>query len=159
MKIIKAFFALFLFTCNFIHAQEATLSSGSEINGSGGTISQSIGQVAYITASDNSITVSQGVQQTYIVSVETGINEKRISLELNAYPNPTSGKITLTTGNMDISDLHYSILDLTGRKLKEDEVRASSTIIDFDSFDNGTYFISVHRNNEQIKFFKLTQTL
>jgi hypothetical protein len=141
-----------------ISAQENTVASGSDITGSGGSVSQSIGQVFYISASDNTTTVSQGVQQPYIISVETGLDEKRINLELGIFPNPTVGYVTLITGNIDLDGLNYSVSDLNGKQLINETVIAPETIISFGQFANGAYLVKIFQNRKQIKSFKLIKT-
>ena len=160
MELNKTIFALsicFLIPTLF-SAQENTVASGSEITGVGGTVSQSIGQVSYISASNNSVTVSQGVQQVYLITDETGLGEKRISLEATAFPNPTSGGLTLKTEQIDFSDLNYSVSDLNGRILREEKIISSPTSIPLDQLANGSYFIAVYKNKQQIKSFKIVKT-
>ncbi len=49
-----------------LHAQEATLASGGNATGSGGSVSYSVGQVVYTTNIGTTGSVAQGVQQAYI---------------------------------------------------------------------------------------------
>ena len=59
------YYVAFLFSIGMLttNAQENTVSTGANATGAGGTASYSVGQAFYITSSDPSGSVSQGVQQ------------------------------------------------------------------------------------------------
>src|SRR6056297_978638 len=55
------------------NAQQAMPASGGDASGSGGFVSYSVGQVVYTTHTGANGSVAQGVQQTYEIAVESGI--------------------------------------------------------------------------------------
>ena len=59
-------------------AQSAVSSAGYEATGDG-TVSATIGQVAYLTATGDGGSIAQGVQQTFEITTETGIEITEIN--------------------------------------------------------------------------------
>ena len=88
-------------------AQRSTVSEGGEATGSGGTASYSIGQTLYVTNSSEAGTVSQGVQQSYIIKAITGLDELGISLNLTAYPNPATDFVQLKIESEMLTGISY----------------------------------------------------
>ena len=72
MKISKTLLIAFTFFSLLatleLSAQENTVASGGKATGSGGTVSYSVGQVVYTTNAGTNGSLSQGVQQPYVVS-------------------------------------------------------------------------------------------
>jgi len=63
-----------------LYAQEAVVAGGGNASGSGGTVSYSAGQLVYSSSGGSNGSVVAGVQQAYIISVSTGIDNKEIDL-------------------------------------------------------------------------------
>jgi hypothetical protein len=64
-----------------LQAQEVIPAVGGNASGSGGSVSYSVGQVAYQTHTGTNGSVVEGVQQPYEISVLTAIEEaKNINL-------------------------------------------------------------------------------
>jgi hypothetical protein len=77
------------FGLSLLKAQEAVPAAGGTITGSSGSVSYTLGQVSYRTVSGTSGTVSQGVQQPYVISVISEVPEaSEISLDCSVSPNP-----------------------------------------------------------------------
>ena len=76
-------------------AQEAIPTAGGEATGSGGTVSYTVGQVNYQTASGTNGSISEGVQQPFEISVTSTNDISGVSLNVKAYPNPTQGEVWL----------------------------------------------------------------
>ena len=88
---------LLLFCSSFnLYAQNNTVASGGQANGSGGTSSYSVGQINYSSYTGSSGSVTQGVQQPYEISVVTSIKNIAIDLKAQIYPNPTTDKLILS---------------------------------------------------------------
>ncbi|MDX9883208.1 MAG: hypothetical protein RBS73_14190 [Prolixibacteraceae bacterium] len=82
----------FLFIAGFFaaRAQESVTVSGGGASGNDGSVSYSVGQIVYTTHTGSTVSLAQGVQQPYEISVVTGLNDvSDIQLDLSAYPNPT----------------------------------------------------------------------
>lgn len=136
-----------------IFGQDAVLSSGADGSGSGGSISFSVGQVAYVSNSDGTFSESQGVQQPYVVVV-TSVDDET-NLEVSTYPNPTTDVITLKIGNQDSETLSYQLFDLNGKMLRSEQVTTGQTTIPMDGLSASTYILNVIANNKSIKTFNI----
>lgn len=134
-----------------LSAQENTVASGGKATGSGGSVSYSLGQVVYSTNIGTNGSVSQGLQQPYAVSTTVGINET--SIQLNAYPNPTTNNLTLTTD--DSESLSYQLFNIQGAEISSKTLNSKTSNISLEGHPPATYFLKVIKNNEVIKAFKI----
>jgi len=136
--------------------QETIGVSGFNAAGSNGSASYSVGQFVYSTLSGITGTVAQGVQQPYEISVVTAIrNTEDISLEMNVYPNPTSGAFKLTIRSSDHKNLRFRIYDVNGLLLQDKKIESEETEIYLNDFTASVYFLKVIRNNRELKVFKV----
>lgn len=72
-----------------VNAQEYNPASGGNASGGGGSVSYTVGQVAYNSNTGVTGSVSQGIQQPYEILVVTGIEDAPgITLQYSVYPNP-----------------------------------------------------------------------
>lgn len=136
-------------------AQTAIASGGTTATGAGGTVSFTIGQIAYTTVSGTGGSVAQGVQQTYRVSAPTSIEENTISLKAQIYPNPATDVLMLTVENTDFKNLNYQLMDASGKLLSQDRVNRNATSIDVSTLPNGSYFVRVLSKSKLLKTFTI----
>lgn len=136
--------------------QQATVSSGGDVNAVDGSVSYSVGQVVVQTLSDGTHSLAPGVQQPYEISDYVGLYEMAMSnLELSAFPNPTTDGITLGISNYAEQSLSYVLLDASGRQIQASNIFTASTVIDLNSLQPATYFLRVDENARPIKTFKI----
>lgn len=153
LKTITAF--LFLFGIMNVNAQKATVASGGNATGSGGTVSYSIGQVADKTQSGTTGTITQGVQQPFEIVTLSGSEFTNIKLEAIVFPNPTVLNVTLKITNSDLENFSYQLFDLRGRLLNEGKISNEETIIEMDRHPSATYLLKVNSNSKELKTFKI----
>ena len=155
MKHKKTFMsAAFLFLgLGGLHAQESLNGSAGEATGTGGTLSYSVGEVVYTTNTGTNGSVAQGVQQSFEISTTVGINETTIQLELSVYPNPTTNYLTLKVEKTD--GLTYQLYDIQAKVIESKAVNGTSTNISLEGQPAATYFLSVVKDNKQVKTFKI----
>jgi hypothetical protein len=150
---------LFLITILCLHssllAQSNTVTSGGQASGTGGTVSYSVGQVAYAAFSGSNGYIIQGLQQPFEVSIITRVNDISIDLSVQAYPNPTSDKLILSIGTQELKNLRYQLIDVYGKTIVSDRINQAAQIIDMSKLSSGTYFLSVLSNKKQIRIFKI----
>jgi hypothetical protein len=79
-------------------AQQIISTGGGNASSSGGSVSFSIGQIAYTTVSGIAGSVSQGAQQAFEI-FSVGSNETALNISLIAFPNPTADNLTLQISN------------------------------------------------------------
>lgn len=145
-----------LLCTNRIHAQETVGASGSDITGSGGTVSFTVGQVAYSSNSGTSGTITQGVQQPYEIFVVVSNEEnKGIGLEMIIYPNPASVFLKLKIGDYKIENLTYYLFDINGRIFQNGKIISNETIIQTGDLAPAEYYLKVNDSHNEVKTFKI----
>ena len=158
MKIIpKVLLTLMLggFPVAGLFAQQEILAASCDAAGSGGTVSWSVGQVAYSAWSDAAGFLTEGVQQPYEIFNITGIDEQASGLQLIVYPNPTSGKITVKKVGSNLKILNIKIYDIEGSLLRTLEVYTEEATIPMDDLPSATYILNILEKNQLVKTCKI----
>ena len=163
-KLIILFISLMLAlpALTYMQAQQIHASvnaSGGNATGSGGSVSYSVGQVFYTTASGTNASVSEGVQQPYEISVFTGLKDNTaIDLLYTVYPNPTSGKLTLkldATTLPDVKSMIYQLYDVNGKLIRSDQLKEKETSIEMSDLNTSSYYLRIIKSKKVIKTFKI----
>ena len=129
-------------------------ASGGGTSNTSGSISYSIGQVAYQSVSNTSGSLSQGVQHAFEIST-LSLEENALNLSLNAYPNPTQDLLNLRVGNYSQEKLAYKLVDLEGKVISEASMHSEETTIDMKQLPVATYFVEVHNDAKKVHVFKI----
>lgn len=137
------------------HAQQATTATGGNASGSGGTAAYSVGQVAYTTNMGSNGSVAQGVQQSYEISVVVGLEDTLISLDLQAYPNPTTSYLTLNVDNTELSNLDFILVDINGKLIESKKITSATETIRMEDLPSAVYFLKITNHNKEVKTFKI----
>jgi hypothetical protein len=150
---------LLLLLCSTVklHAQNNTVSSGGQASGTGGSVSYTIGQIAYSSLTGTNGSLIQGVQQPLEISVVTSITDLQIDLKAQVYPNPTTDQLVLNVGTDDFKNLRFVLVDLQGKVLKTDRIINATSTLDISKYSIGTYFLRVLSKNKQIKTFQIVK--
>lgn len=138
-----------------LYAQEAVSAAGNEAGGTGGTCSYTIGQIAYIFNSGAGGEVNQGVQQPYEILTTAGIDDKYINLELVAFPNPTSGSMTISVSEHTLGKLSYQLFDNGGKLIEEKEIIQNETGVSMEGLAPAAYLLRITDNGQLVKEFKI----
>jgi hypothetical protein len=139
-----------------LQAQESVIATGGNGTGSSGSVSFTVGQIAYQTFSAISGSVTEGVQQPFEISVVSGIEEAiGINLSIRAYPNPSTDNLTLSIDEFDISDLSYQLYDMRGRLLQSGKIIGNRTSIIMNNLVPSTYFVKVLQNYKVVITYKV----
>ena len=150
-----ALLAAGLLWAGLVNAQQATTATGGDASGSGGTVAYSVGQIVYTTNTGANGSVAQGVQQAYEISIVTGLEDTQISLNMQAYPNPTTDYLTLNVGNFELSTLNFQLYDISGKLIESRKIISSTETIAMGNLSSATYFLKVSTNNNEVKSFKI----
>ena len=134
--------------------QTSTNASGGGTSNVSGSISYSIGQVAYQSTSNASGSVSQGVQHAFEIST-LSLEANALNLSLMAYPNPTQELLNLRVGNYNKEKLAYKLIDLEGKVISEETINSEITAIDMKQLPVATYFVEVHNEGKKVHVFKI----
>jgi hypothetical protein len=147
-----------LFSLNIVllQGQESIATSGGNFTGVGGSVSYTIGQVAFSAISGTNGTVVQGVQQPYEISVVTAVeNTEEITLNCIVYPNPTRNTIKLSVDSPDFDNMSYRLFDIKGNLIQEMKVESEETEISMTNLVPSAYFLKVIKNKKELKTFKI----
>lgn len=157
----RLFLSLFLFfECLILNAQNSVLSSGKDAIGSGGGASYSVGQVFFNSLESSSGTVSEGVQQTYVISENpnpdpTDNINNSLLVDIKVYPNPIVDKLIVKQNELFIDGYSYFLTDVSGKVLTENTLNSTETEIDMYEYSSATYFLKIKKNDSEIKTFKI----
>ncbi len=150
---IIIFFLFISYATSF--AQQAIVTGGGDISGSGGTLSFTVGQIDYVSANGSNGSISQGVQQPFEIVV-LGTNAfTNINLEMKAYPNPTIANLNLKITNYAIENLDYLLFDISGRIISQQKITFEETAISMENLSAGNYLLQIAENGKTLKTFKI----
>jgi len=138
-----------------LYAQEAVATSGSNATGSSGSVSYTVGQVAYTTAIGSTGSVAQGVQQPFEIATLTGAEFTTITVNAMVYPNPTHSILTIAITDYSLESMSYQLIDILGRTVIENSIKNSETLLNMDNLQASTYILKLINNNQEIKTFKI----
>jgi hypothetical protein len=144
--------------CPSLQGQESIPTSGENASGSGGSISYTVGQIAYSAFSGTNGAIIQGVQQPYEISVVTAIETAReITLECNVFPNPTRGVVKLVFEAVADEEIRFLLYDINGVLLQDKKVESRETEISLENLSASIYFLKIIINNKEVKVFKIVK--
>jgi len=139
-----------------LYAQQDVDAAGGDASGSGGSVSWSIGQVAYTYVSGSAGSSNQGVQQPYEFFFATGIDEtKDISLSMTVFPNPTQAIVNLKIESQNIEDFTFQLYDIVGKKITGQTINDPLTVIPMQDLASGSYVLEVSSGGKAIKTFTI----
>jgi hypothetical protein len=139
-----------------LQGQESIGTAGGNVTGSGGSVSYTIGQVAFSILSGTNGSVVQGVQQPYEISVLTAVeNTEEITLNCIVYPNPTRNTIKLSIESPDFDNMCYRLFDINGILIQDMKVESEETEISMHNLVPSIYFLKVIKNKKELKTFKI----
>jgi len=132
---------------------ELISSSGDSFSNATYQLDWSVGECITATHSAGAYVITQGFHQnTYII---TAVEDLRVEIEMSVYPNPTSDLISLKVESSKVESMQYTITDLSGKVLQTVKMQSNIEQINFSSYANGTYLITVSENNQLIKSFQI----
>lgn len=162
MKVIFKFALILISNCTLLfnlYAQQSVNTSGGDGKGSGGSVSFSIGQIAYRTAESSEIKMIEGVQQPYEIFIVTGINNHLANLlNIQAYPNPTMDYVNLSVDNFSRETLYYRLYDMHGRLLEIGQISQNQTQLNLYHLPSAPYLLKVMTKKQELRTFKIFKT-
>ncbi len=151
----KNFFILgCLFLASYGLGQTSVNTTGGKVSNNSGSVSYSIGQVAYHSVSNTSGMLTQGVQQAYIIST-LNADEKTFNFSLTAYPNPTTDHLILRAGNFNQEKLIYKVIDVAGKLISEGKITQLETNLEMENLPSASYFVEVYHEYKKVQNFKI----
>lgn len=150
--IVSAILPQFIF-CVMLSAQRNTLTSGGTVAGTGGSLTYSIGQADFGTATSSAFHFTEGMQQPY--EILTTFTAPESGIFLSIYPNPTTDKIILETGDELPAETGYRLFNAEGKNISVGIVTASVTSIDLSSCAAGIYFLKIQTDTRILAVYKI----
>ncbi|MFM2285745.1 MAG: hypothetical protein RLZZ543_1242, partial [Bacteroidota bacterium] len=98
MLFVFAIVGLCLGASSQLDAQQAFVAAGADASNANGTISFSVGEMAYIDTYDSGGSCLAGVQQTY-PELPTQLAKLPLPTEFTLFPNPSASQCTLSFSN------------------------------------------------------------
>ena len=140
-----------------VQAQLATLSSGGNGSGNGGTFAYSVGQTVYTAQSNSATTLSKGVQQGFELFLITGIEEEdRFGLVATVFPNPTSNYLTVEIKNyIPDTALEIFLFDAKGQQVHRQRVVDVQTQISVEHLASALYMLKLVQVDKLVKAVKV----
>ena len=148
-------FVLLLFTsavCSY--AQQTTLSTGDTAQSAAGSMSYSVGQVAYQSYENAAVKVTEGIQQPYEIFV-LSTTENATNKKITVYPNPVKDFLIVDFNSEKLQKGSYQFFDISGKTIKRGELKDLKNEINTSSFSAGAYILSILENGTIIKNYKI----
>lgn len=147
---------LFIASPSVTKSQNAFLTAGKDITGTGGNVSYSIGQVAFSEIDGLNFNVVEGVQQPYEISVITQSDDLREStFAYSVYPNPSTNILYLKHDNNLNQDMYYQMFNIEGEVIKNSIIENPITSIPVFDLASSIYFLKVYVQKTSVKTFKI----
>ena len=77
------------------------------------------------------------------VSTSTNLPNNELVLELSADPNPASEFTVIKVGEL-LTDLQYSLLDMTGKLVRQGKITNTNFQLNTSTLGSGAYTLTVH---------------
>jgi len=148
-------FILIALLVNHLQAQQSNVASGGDAIGLGGSSSYSVGQIVYTTNTGSTGTVTQGIQQSYVITSLSNPELTALTVSMQTYPNPTTDKVILALNNLEPIGLSYVLYDINGRTIVNALVSQTQTQIEMQNLPTGVYILKVNKNYSELKTFKI----
>ena len=136
-------------------AQQSVVSASENASGQGGTVSYTVGQVAFRTVDSGSGIITEGVQQPYEILFMTGLeDEKSWMLSARVFPNPISDALNLNVDRQS-SSLQYQLKTIKGEIIREMNITSKETMIPVADLASGVYLLTILENNNSLTTWKV----
>lgn len=144
-----------IFSLTTAFAQESINASGASSTSSSGSISYSIGQVAYTSATGSNGSINQGVQQPYEFEIITGTEYTEI--EMTVFPNPALEQLQLTISATNTENYSIQLFDAQGKLVLSNSKIQPINSIPVGDFIAGIYFLSVFEHSTLVKSYRIVR--
>ena len=148
---------LFVLRATTLHAQQATVATGGNATGTGGSASYSVGQPAYTTLSAAGGSVAQGVQQPYEISTDTSVGERDGFFILTAAPNPATDVLELAAAGPLPARTRYHLRNTAGQLLANAPITGERTRIAMNGLAPGIYLLEVASPDGPLRSFRIVK--
>jgi hypothetical protein len=135
-------------------AQNNFVATGSSNKSTTGEVSVSIGQIAYVSDSSSSGSVSEGNQQAYDIT-DGIIQIPDDGYLVKAFPNPFPGNIYITIDGEKAETVEVELYSTSGSLLKHETFTTSDYCLKTENLAPGSYIILIHSKSFETRRYKL----
>ncbi|SFN61665.1 Por secretion system C-terminal sorting domain-containing protein [Bizionia echini] len=135
--------------------QQDTVTTGGIASNTNGEISYSIGQTFYLSESNGSNTIQQGLQQAFEISETLNNDLFHLDLDIKAYPNPTTNTFFISTDISKNPDLRYQFVDINGRIISKGYLTQNKSPLNVSKLNQATYVLTIYKKNDLVKSYKI----
>ncbi len=143
---------LLLFLSSTLSAQQGLAAAGGGINGPTMKVSFSVGQTAYSYTTNGTNNITEGLQQSYNVTV-LAVTEAE-NLRLMVFPNPTSEFLSIQ-GNEDLKKLEYILYDAQGKMVQKGKIAEAKNFLNLSQYPQSIYLLEIISENAPKQIFKI----
>ncbi len=137
-----------------VNAQEVVSTQGDSYSTANGGVDFTIGETIINTETDGVTTLTQGFHQGLWNIV--GIEDLDPTLDATVFPNPMDADLTVRVSQFET--LSYSLYDASGKLVSTSKLMEESTLVKVQDLAPGNYSITLHKETEALKTFKLIKT-
>ena len=135
-------------------AQEVILSGGGDAGMGTGSISFSVGQIAYGFNTGTNGFVIEGAQQPFELQYHIGINETVANpYQFTVFPNPTDNDVILKTGAGQTDLLTCQVYNMNGFLLLNLRIDRPEAVISLRDLAPAAYTLTISENEHALKSF------
>ena len=138
----------FFFLVKTVFAQdrlEVVSSAGNEVKGNTMVVNYTIGEPIVEYFENNDIVLSQGFQQVFLEAITTGIDHRQ-AISFTYYPNPTTDKITIDFGELELNNYNIKITLADGQIMNTvdwQRLNANQALVNFSDLAAAVYIVSI----------------
>jgi hypothetical protein len=138
-------------------AQESCTAASGEEQHPTGSITWTVGQMAYLESRGINGSQIQGVQQPYELQFLPGIDDPYGSSPplFILYPNPVSDECWLKITAQEPAGHHMEVHDLQGNRIRQVDIHRDETRISLGTLASGTYIVSIWKSSACLQKSKL----
>lgn len=130
-------------------------NAGTRLTGSAGSLQFTVGEVA-VNRTDNQLSLARGFHRAKAQFISTSLwSVPDVDLQLAAYPNPTSGDLTLA-GRWEAND-RVVITNILGRRLQDRILTPQTATIDLSAYPAGTYLLTITRAGRPLRTLRVVR--
>lgn len=155
INIVLFFFALLIVEVSQAQyiALQSVNSIGTTMSQKTGSISFSVGDLEVLSYSDIAgNTLCGGFINSFVISVTALSTPDNELINLNVYPNPTTGLLKIQINHTTLQAFYIMITDMRGREVYKAQFAGISNVlgINFAGYSSGVYLLTLKSKNNQL---------
>jgi len=131
---------------NISEAPGSTIYQGDEGPDFGGVVARYVLISILSTHGDATCAGMSEFRVNATISTSTNIINKELEIDLSANPNPASEFTIIEIGEV-LTELNYSLLDMSGKLLRQGIVTATNFRLNTSTLASGAYTLTIHNQN------------